>query len=1163
MWCKCCRPEDGLARIPVCFVSEERNLLVIKRLSLILLLILLEIPAVVFSQTVLDLTTQTYQVITDSTTIQLPHPFILPQSDSVWVDYRPQQRGRDYQIDYNLGRVTLLFASLDSVTVQVRYRRFPFSLPPVSYLHLPVRVADIQDTVDFSDIFASPPVPARPYRSALADAPLQVGGSKTIGLQLGSNRDMTLEQSLRVNVFGEITDGITVRALLSDQNTPLQPEGTTENLSELDKVLIEIEGTHFLATLGDYDLRFHETEFATVSRTLQGVKGDLHVTDHALTVAAAVSDGQFRTQEFRGSAGKQGPYPLYGEHGERGIVVLGGSESVWLDGELLKRGESHDYIIDYSTGEITFMPRRLITGESRLIVDFEYTTRQYPKSLYAATTTNRFWDGKLQLNMTFLHEGDDKNHPVETDFTDAQQRILEQAGDHPDSAWAEGWEFAGTNEGDYIREGDQFVWAGRDSGDYDVRFTRVADGTGTYIYAGGDRGFAYVGEGLGNYIPYLILPLPERHQLGDVRLQLRPLDYVTVQSEIALSNRDRNTFSPKDDHDNTGVATFQSIRFQPVSDRWGTLDVRGSFHSVSSQFYALGRTNEVEFNRNWGAEITQQSQESRLELNASYQPHPLWRFRGFYGSMERGSNFSSRREEGRLQFSPKRFPALMVAYRRVKTAQDSLRFWRTYQQIRTGLERWQLQPSFSVVREQNRLTWGDQLRSDSLYTTIGGELAWVEGRYLTASGSITYRTDERYDAGQSQWQETATSSLHHYKLNLQNWHRFNATMEYQHYRKDGMADSGTNQRADAGELQVQYQAWRRALRTNLLYSVLSSETQLRQEVYTDVGEHQGNYSYDPLTSDYYPDPDGRYVREVILSQNSTPTTELKMSLLVEANPASYFRHLSSDSLSEGKLSRMLRHLKAITEFRIEQQTHRSDLAGLILDPRFFEPDDHTIRGIFFFRQQMDILPNPSEWRLQLRYEMTDRAFNDTENNPRTQEEWRVMMRALSDYWQPFALEGRWEHEYDQEVSALRGVTREVRANEWVGAATYTPADRWEIALRNEWQQSRAKSLVVTGLAAYTVRRISVIPTLTVEFTRSHQRAGRILVELNVTQLSANKDDVPLSILRQHRLGTNWGWRWDGRYNFNAYITGVLNYSGRVRPGEAVYHLGQMEIQAFF
>lgn len=64
----------------------------------------------------------------------------------------------------------------------------------------------------------------------------------------------------------------------------------------------------------------------------------------------AISRGKFTEQTLPTKEGNQGPYRLQGNNGERFIIVLAGTEKVYFNGNLLKRGFDYDYVIDYNRG---------------------------------------------------------------------------------------------------------------------------------------------------------------------------------------------------------------------------------------------------------------------------------------------------------------------------------------------------------------------------------------------------------------------------------------------------------------------------------------------------------------------------------------------------------------------------------------------------------------------------------------------------------------------------------------------------------------------------------------------------------------------------------------------------------------------------------------------
>ena len=90
---------------------------------------------------------------------------------------------------------------------------------------------------------------------------LDKSGSVSRGISVGNNRDMSLTGGLNLQMSGKIAPNLWLAASLTDANIPIQPEGNTAQLSDFDKVFIQIYNNKISATLGDYQLSIRENPF--------------------------------------------------------------------------------------------------------------------------------------------------------------------------------------------------------------------------------------------------------------------------------------------------------------------------------------------------------------------------------------------------------------------------------------------------------------------------------------------------------------------------------------------------------------------------------------------------------------------------------------------------------------------------------------------------------------------------------------------------------------------------------------------------------------------------------------------------------------------------------------------------------------------------------------
>ena len=479
-------------------------------------------------------------------------------------------------------------------------------------------------------------------------------GSISRGISFGNTQNVFVNSALNLQLDGKLTDDISITAAITDQNIPFQPEGNTQQLNEFDRVYITLKHKQWQLSAGDVVLRNKPSYFMQFYKNVQG--GAFETTFGksperlgTTTVAASVSKGKFASQNVEALEGVQGPYRLRGPNNERFIIVLANSERVFLDGRLLTRGFDFDYVIDYNQAEITFTTRHVITKNSRIKVDFEYSDLNYSRSIYHASHYQQL--GKVQVYTNYYNESDNPNNLLHLDLRDDEKRLLAGIGDSLNMAVTSGAVQVPFDpaqvlyaQRDTLVNGipeSIYVFSGNpDSALYNVRFSEVGMNRGNYVAASNavnGRVYRWVaplnGVPQGNYAPVRILPTPRKKQLitlgGNYELQKGVNFFV----EGAASQNDLNRFSKLDAMDDNGAAMRVGYA---VQDR--ALSFLGKYRLNSTlnyeytdvNFEPIDRYRPIEFDRDWSLDNLQRKAEDHifnLSVGAVRDPQNLVNYR--------------------------------------------------------------------------------------------------------------------------------------------------------------------------------------------------------------------------------------------------------------------------------------------------------------------------------------------------------------------------------------------------------------------------------------------------------------------------------------------------------------------------------------------------------
>ena len=1136
---------------------------------------------------------------------KLSHPFILPGSGTVRFGTLRFNPLTDFSIDYSRGIITFAdrvkesFPDSIAAEVIVSYEALTFKFQSEYSLRRPVVRSDTSGR-NPSVIVSSPETA---FFGDMFSDQLQKSGSLVRGFTLGSNRDLSLTSGFRMQFAGQLSSEIDIVAALTDENSPIQPEGTTQTLQEVDKVFIELKSPTVGATLGDFNLNIGREsggEFGRITRKVQGAQGRAASQDvlnsgisTQISLTGAAGRGKFNTMTFKGREGNQGPYILTGKNGERQIIVIAGSERVFVDGQAMTRGEVNDFTIDYASSEVTFSSRRLITSASRITVDFEYSDRQFERNLVNATAGVGFFHDRVKINTVFTQEADNSESPLDFSFDDATRAILEQSGGNRLQASVYGAVLVGKDSatlaplGQYIRRDTvitgntyaAFIYAPGDSNAvYSVSFSPVPsmppDSLGYIKKALGE--FQVAGIGQGNFLPLRLLPVPELIRTIDVNAEASLTSDLKFAGEFAASQYDRNRLSPIDNAGMDGYAHALSLNYSPKAITIGTskigdLDVKLSERTVDRAFVSVDRFNEVEFGRKWNVDENASGDEQIQELSALYRPVPVLSIKGAMGRYNREGAFKSRRSEAETVYDDS---GTVIRYR--------LEEMKTDDQVANGVSSWLRQqglaqqqvgfitPFVRIEAEHRKLhsVGNDSLSSGSfrfLELSPGirtGEISRMEG-----SAEFEVRSEDSAVGG------TMRSSFHsltqRYSWGLREWENLTSSLSVG-IRKTQFSDlASTRGNADSRVLlirsQTRFTPLKRAIETDLFYELSNQRSARLERVFIRVPKGSGNYRYlGDLNGNTVPDDnefeqtrfDGDYFVTFIPGETLYPVIDLKTSVRIRLQPARILSRTSSTA------NTILSALSTETYMRIDERSSDPVAENIsLLRLSHFLNDRNTISGSNLFTHDIHVFENQADLSFRGRFSQRRSLVRLVSGSERSYFRERSI-RIRSQLVREISNQTEYTNKLDQ-VDATQQSSRErdIVSQTLLSDFSYRPEREWEIGFGFQ-----------TGRSEDRFNRDNVVADANLQSLRAVYAflgKGQMRTELRREEiiLTGTVNDpgriLPFELTEGRSVGKTFLWSLALDYRLSANIQLTIDYRGRTEGGRPAVHTARAEAKAFF
>lgn len=1006
---------------------------------------------------------------------------------------------------------------------------------------------------------------------------LTTSGSISRGVTVGNNQNSVLNSELDLQVSGKLNDKVSLRASIQDANIPLQESGFSQRLDEFDQVFIELYSNTWNIRAGDIDLQNQNSYFASFSKRVQGlfVNTDLktHDTQTNLFVAGALVRGQFTTSQFTAQEGNQGPYKLRGNNGELFVLIVSGSETVYVNGIPVKRGENEDYIIDYNAGEIIFNATYPITSEMRITIDYQFSERNY--SRLVAYGGGHIKSKKLDVGVSVYSESDSKNQPLQQNLSEAQVQILADAGDDMSQMVAPSEVLEVLNDNrilykkEFIAGTEAFVFSNNPDDElFRVTFTNVGNNQGDYNISSINaisNIFEFVGISQGNFSPVVQLIAPTKLQIAVINASYNPSDKTIIGIEASGSKNDLNLFSNLNDNNNDGFAGKLNVEQSIIkTDSLWNFNIYLDNDYITSNYRNIEGLYNPEFNRDWNLD---QNNINGIGINLGNQLlfnsgfKLIHEQKGFVNYQFEHLNYTEGFNGNRHIANANLFLNNLHLYSsssflNTTSTINTSTFFRSFNALTYNFKKKWIGTKFGTENNQQKDNNGvltslsQKFKSYEIFTGVGDSSnVFVE---------IGYKNRVNDSIRNNELQKVNTSNTFYLDSKLIQNKNTNLSL-YANFRNLKSEDKAINdEQSINSRLQFNQKLFKQLLQWNTVLETNSGALAQQDFTYVEVEAGQGTFTWIDYNNNGIQELEefeiaqfqdqGLYIRVLLPNRLFVKTHQNRLSQTLTINPAQW-------SVSENKFKKISSHFFNQTSYLIDRKINR-DGNNFNLNPFKNDAENQlglqlNLRNVLFYNRgkqhyttSYTYLQNKSRNILSIGFIENGLKSHQINFNHKIEASWLINVLSAFDI-----------NESLNENFTIRNYNLE--ATRFNPKISYLLSDSVQFDL---FYQYAIKDNTIGNFESLKQQKYGT------SFNFSSQERGAINGEFNFISNTFNGNPntpVAFQILDGLQNGKNFTWSLLAQKKITEFLDLNLSYFGRKTETSRAIHTGNIQLKAYF